>query len=54
MASAVAAGVATVAVPLHIPLPPSTAYTLWPEGLQGRVPSDLAPILEAHASGVAR
>tara|TARA_R110000868_G_scaffold411390_1_gene703444 strand:- start:16325 stop:17011 length:687 start_codon:yes stop_codon:yes gene_type:complete len=54
VASAVAAGVATVAVPLHIPLPPSTAYTLWPEGLQGRVPSDLAPILEAHASGVAR
>jgi len=54
VASAVAAGVATIAVPLHISLPESTAYTLWPDGLGGRVPSDLNAVLAAHQSGARR
>jgi beta-phosphoglucomutase-like phosphatase (HAD superfamily) len=29
VASAVASGATTLAVPLHVPLPPSSAYTLW-------------------------
>lgn len=49
VASAVAAGTATVAVPLHIALPPSPAYTLWPQGLAGRAIHELGPLLDAHA-----
>jgi HAD superfamily hydrolase (TIGR01509 family) len=48
VAAAVAAGMATIAVPLHVPLPQSPAYTLW-ESLDGRTPDDLAQVLHAHA-----
>ena len=48
VASAVAAGATTIAVPLHIPLPPSPAYALWP-GLDGVTLADLARV---HASEV--
>jgi beta-phosphoglucomutase-like phosphatase (HAD superfamily) len=48
VAAAVAAGMATIAVPLHVPLPASPAYTLW-ESLEGRAPEDLAGVLSASA-----
>jgi HAD superfamily hydrolase (TIGR01509 family) len=48
VAAAVAAGMATIAVPLHVPLPASPAYTLWPD-LEGSTPADLAIVL-AEAS----
>ena len=48
VASAVAAGATTIAVPLHIPLPPSPAYALW-TGLEGVTLADLARV---HASEV--
>ena len=48
VASAVAAGATTIAVPLHIPLPPSPAYALW-GGLEGVRLADLARV---HASEV--
>ncbi len=48
VAAAVAAGMATIAVPLHVPLPESPAYTTWPD-LAGRTPADLADVLGAHA-----
>jgi HAD superfamily hydrolase (TIGR01509 family) len=44
VAAAVAAGMATIAVPLHVPLPASPAYTLW-QDLDGRTPADLADVL---------
>jgi HAD superfamily hydrolase (TIGR01509 family) len=44
VAAAVAAGMATIAVPLHVPLPASPAYTLW-QDLAGRTPADLADVL---------
>jgi HAD superfamily hydrolase (TIGR01509 family) len=50
VAAAVAAGMATIAVPLHVPLPPSPAYTLWSD-LAGRTRSDLAAVLAAHGAG---
>ena len=40
VASAVASGATTLAVPLHVPLPPSPAYTLW-DSLEGRTLDDL-------------
>jgi HAD superfamily hydrolase (TIGR01509 family) len=40
VASAVASGATTLAVPLHVPLPPSSAYTLW-DSLDGRTLDDL-------------
>lgn len=43
VASAVASGATTVAVPLHVPLPPSPAYTLW-ESLHGRTLQDLVEL----------
>ena len=52
MAAAVAAGMATIAVPMHVPLPASPAYTLW-ESLEGRTVDDLAGVLGARA-GAAR
>ncbi|HEX7834904.1 MAG TPA: HAD family phosphatase [Pseudolysinimonas sp.] len=52
VAAAVASGMATIAVPLHVPLPPSPAYTLW-DSLDGRTPTDLADVLGARA-GAAR
>jgi HAD superfamily hydrolase (TIGR01509 family) len=44
VAAAVAAGMATIAVPLHVPLHASPAYTLW-QDLDGRTPADLADVL---------
>lgn len=44
VAAAVAAGMATIAIPLHVPLPESPAYTTWPD-LAGRTPDDLAAVL---------
>jgi len=48
VASAVAAGASTIAVPLHIPLPPSPAYALW-SSLDGVTLADLAAV---HAGEV--
>jgi HAD superfamily hydrolase (TIGR01509 family) len=48
VASAVAAGATTIAVPLHIPLPPSPAYALW-NNLDGVT---LADLVRVHASEV--
>lgn len=47
VASAVAAGAHAIAVPLHIPLPESPAYTLWPDGLAGRTLADLDAVVAA-------
>jgi HAD superfamily hydrolase (TIGR01509 family) len=49
VAAAVAAGMATIAVPLHVPLPASPAYTLWPD-LEGSTPADLAIVLAESAA----
>lgn len=43
VASAVAAGATTIAVPLHVPLPESPAYTLW-SSLRGRTVADLEAV----------
>ena len=51
VAAAVAAGMATIAVPLHVPLPASPAYTTWPD-LSGSTPEALARVLAAHRSAV--
>jgi len=48
VASAVAAGLATIAVPLHVELPPSPAYTLWEGGLDGRGLAELAAVAAAR------
>jgi len=40
VAAAVASGATTIAVPLHVPLPPSPSYTLW-DSLDGRTLDDL-------------
>jgi HAD superfamily hydrolase (TIGR01509 family) len=50
VAAGVAAGMATIAVPLHVALPASPSYTLWP-GLENRTPADLAEVLAAHRAG---
>jgi HAD superfamily hydrolase (TIGR01509 family) len=52
VAAAVAAGMATIAVPLHVPLPASPAYTLW-ETLDGRTPADLGRVVAAHQGAAA-
>jgi len=49
VAAAVAAGMVTIAVPLHVPLPPSPAYTLWND-LEGRTPADLAAVLAGQSA----
>lgn len=49
VAAAVASGAMTIAVPSHVPLPESPAYTLWPT-LEGRLVADLADL---HARRVA-
>ena len=53
VASAVAAGASTIAVPLHVPLPESPAYTLWPE-LTGRTLADLAEVHGARRGDLVR
>ena len=53
VAAAVAAGMATIAVPLHVPIPESPAYTRWPD-LAGSTPAALAEVLAAHRAGAAR
>ncbi|MFC5501565.1 HAD family hydrolase [Lysinimonas soli] len=45
VAAAVASGATTIAVPLHVPLPPSPAYTLWPS-LEGR---GLEELFDVHS-----
>ena len=50
VAAAVAAGLATIAVPLHVPLPASPKYTIWPD-LSGSTPAALADVLAAHRAG---
>jgi HAD superfamily hydrolase (TIGR01509 family) len=52
VAAGVAAGMATIAIPMHVALPASPAYTLW-ESLEGRTVADLAGVLDARA-GAAR
>jgi HAD superfamily hydrolase (TIGR01509 family) len=47
VASAVAAGATTIAMPMHIALPESPAYTLWSEGPAGR---GLADLVAVHAA----
>lgn len=49
-ASAVASGATTLAVPFHIPLPTSPAYTLLENGFDG---VDLARVVEAHGARLA-
>jgi HAD superfamily hydrolase (TIGR01509 family) len=49
VAAAVASGAATVAVPSHVPLPESPAYTLWPT-LEGRLVADLAALRSGSAA----
>jgi HAD superfamily hydrolase (TIGR01509 family) len=49
VAAAVAAGMATIAVPLHVALPASPAYTLW-SGLEGSSPADLALVLAGSSA----
>jgi HAD superfamily hydrolase (TIGR01509 family) len=44
VAAAVASGASTVAVPSHVPLPESTAYTLWPT-LEHRTLAELTAVL---------
>lgn len=51
-ASAVAAGATVIAVPAHVPLPPSADYTLW-DTLAGRSVDDLARVLARRVEGVA-
>jgi len=48
VAAAVAAGMATIAVPMHVALPASPAYTLW-DSLDGRTIADLTEVLDARA-----
>lgn len=51
VASAVAAGTTVIAVPLHVPLPESPAYTLWIRGLEGRGLDDVSAV---HAARTGR
>jgi HAD superfamily hydrolase (TIGR01509 family) len=49
VASAVAAGCATIAMPLHIALPESPAYTLWADGAEGKGLDDLLAVFGARS-----
>ena len=44
VASAVASGARVIAIPLHVPLPPSPAYELW-RGLEGVTAQDLTALM---------
>ncbi|MCU1546464.1 MAG: hydrolase [Homoserinimonas sp.] len=52
LASAVASGAATIAVPLHLSIPESSEYTLWPS-LEGKTVADLGTVFRNTRSGVA-
>ncbi|MEO8095326.1 MAG: HAD family phosphatase [Pseudolysinimonas sp.] len=52
VAAAFAAGMATIAVPLHVSLPPSPSYTTW-SGLVDYTPADLAAVLASRHAGAA-
>lgn len=54
VASAVASGATTFAVPFHVALPASPAYTLLPEGLAGVGLADLSAAHAARTTGAAR
>lgn len=45
LAAAVASGAAAIAVPVHVPISPSPAYTMWADGLVGRSVDDLVAVL---------
>jgi HAD superfamily hydrolase (TIGR01509 family) len=51
VASATAAGAATIGVPLHVPLADDGTFAVWPT-LAGRTISDLAGVLAASKPGV--
>jgi len=53
VASASAAGAATIGVPLHVPLLDDGSFTVWPS-LAGRTVSDLARVLASAKSGATR
>lgn len=54
VASAVASGATAFAVPFHVPLPPSPAYELLENGLEGVGLADLLSVHASRASGGAR
>jgi HAD superfamily hydrolase (TIGR01509 family) len=47
IAAAVASGAVSIAVPTHVPLPPSPSYTLWPT-LEQTTVSDLAAVFSQN------
>ena len=53
VASASAAGAATIGVPLNVPLPEDGSFTVWPT-LVGRTVSDLSDVLASAKAGVSR
>jgi HAD superfamily hydrolase (TIGR01509 family) len=53
VASASAAGAATIGIPLHVPLLDDGSFTVWPS-LAGRTVSDLAAVLASAKSGATR
>ncbi len=53
VASATAAGAATIGVPLNVPLPEDGSFTVWPT-LVGRTVSDLSDVLALAKAGVSR
>ncbi len=54
VASAVASGATTLAVPFHVPIPPSPAYTLLSDGLAGVGLDDLRAVHAARIAGAER
>ena len=54
VASAVASGATSFAVPFHVPLPPSPAYALLENGLEGIGLAELLSVHAARTSGGAR
>ena len=53
VASATAAGAATIGVPLNVPLPEDGSFTVWPT-LVGRTVSDLSDVLALAKAGISR
>lgn len=50
VASAVASGVATIAIPHAVPLPADPRYTIW-DSLAGKTSGDVAAVVAARAAG---